>query len=244
MSTWRDYLAAGALAIGCLLGTLDRSEHVEAPSAKLEAIPAVLGEHRGVDEALPEEQLRVAGVSDHIFRRYSSGEHTSFSLYVGYYAAQTSGRSIHSPRNCLPGAGWQTVELGRSTIATSLGESEVNRVILAREQQRAIVYYWYQGRGRVAASEYLVKWQLLRDAALTGRTEEALVRIVVPIDHERHGAEAVAVADRIARGAATRVLPAVQEVLPGAASRVADGPPLPSVGAEAIGSGAGAATSM
>ena len=57
----------------------------------------------------------------------------------------------------------------------------VNRYVLAQGGQRALVYYWYQGRGRVAASEYQVKWELLRDAAFKARTEEAMVRIVVPL---------------------------------------------------------------
>jgi hypothetical protein len=53
------------------------------------------------------------------------------------------------------------------------------------------VYYWYQGRGRVAASEYQVKWELLRDAALRARTEEAMVRIVVPLGAAAKDAAAV-----------------------------------------------------
>jgi EpsI family protein len=57
----------------------------------------------------------------------------------------------------------------------------INRFLLANGGARALVYYWYQGRGRVEANEYRVKWHLLRDAALHGRTEEALVRIVVPL---------------------------------------------------------------
>jgi EpsI family protein len=57
----------------------------------------------------------------------------------------------------------------------------VRRYLLAKQASRALVYYWYQGRGRVSSNEYKVKWELLRDAALKGRTEEALVRIVLPL---------------------------------------------------------------
>ena len=57
----------------------------------------------------------------------------------------------------------------------------VNRYLLKPDSHRALVLYWCQGRGRVEANEYIVKWDLLRDAAVRRRTEEALVRIVVPI---------------------------------------------------------------
>jgi hypothetical protein len=58
----------------------------------------------------------------------------------------------------------------------------VNRYVLKNGFATAIAYYWYEGRGRVEASEYRVKWNLLRDAALLGHTEEALVRLIVPIN--------------------------------------------------------------
>jgi hypothetical protein len=83
------------------------------------------------------------------------------------------------------------------------------------------VYYWYQGRGRIVASEYQVKWNLLRDAALLGHTEEALVRVVSYVNPpagardsasvERAFADADSTGESIASkliGEVTRVLPA------------------------------------
>jgi hypothetical protein len=85
-----------------------------------------------------------------------------------------------------------------------------------------MVYYWYQGRGRIEANEYKVKWDLLRDAALHGRTEEALVRVVVPVaqpaDRTPQAEAAVlAEADRLAVTAAEQMIPAVDRVMPRAA---------------------------
>jgi len=95
-----------------------------------------------------------------------------------------------------------------------------NRVLLANQGVRALVYYWYQGRGRVEANEYKVKWNLLRDAAVDGRTEEALVRIVVPLARSAEGAnkqgqdEAFAAADSIAASVSRELLPSVAKVMP------------------------------
>jgi EpsI family protein len=84
----------------------------------------------------------------------------------------------------------------------------VNRYLLEKESNRAIVYYWYQGRDRVSWNEYAVKWELLRDKAVHGRSEEALVRIVVPL----RGRD-TQTADSIASAAAREVVPALFTLL-------------------------------
>ena len=95
----------------------------------------------------------------------------------------------------------------------------VNRYILANGQSQALVYYWYQGRGRVAADEYTVKWDLLRDAVAHGRSEEALVRLVIPIRRAPgYTTEAwrrrIDAAEEVARAAAAEMIPRLNRALP------------------------------
>jgi EpsI family protein len=172
----------------------------------------------GGDVALPEAELEVAGVTDYVMRVYRPQAGAAadagapwISVYVGYYEMQTRGRTIHSPKNCMPGAGWQALESRTVAITAPDGATaEVNRYLLVNEEQRVLVLYWYQGRGRVVASEYRAKWDLLRDASLKRRSDEALVRIVVPIvAGEEHAFE-------VARDAAIRILPTLTEALPAA----------------------------
>ena len=96
------------------------------------------------------------------------------------------------------------------TVNTPAGPARVNRYLLQNRTEQALVLYWYQGRGRVAADEYRVKGELLRDAALHGRTEEALVRIVV---HLNERTDEAAAASRASETAAA-LIPAVEKVLP------------------------------
>ena len=68
-----------------------------------------------------------------------------------------------------------------------------------------------------------MKLNLLRDAALKGHTEEALVRVVVPLDST---ANASALADSLGMRIATRLMDDVDRVLPradGATSTLALG---------------------
>jgi hypothetical protein len=88
--------------------------------------------------------------------------------------------------------------------------------VLKNGPATALVYYWYQGRGRVVANEYAVKWNLLRDAAIAGHTEEALVRVVVPVSSTQDGRSegALAAADSLAADISARLVREVARVIP------------------------------
>jgi EpsI family protein len=192
-----------------LSGRGQRDLDLRAPLSS--TVPELLASYASEDLTMSEAELRVTGVSQYLARVYQldeTKEKDFFTLYVGYYESQRNGKTIHSPRNCLPGSGWEPLVGGREVIATADGAVEVNRYVLQRGEARALVLYWYQGRGRVEASEYAVKWDLLRDAALLGRSDEALVRLMVPIN----GSEQEAT--RLAVRAAEQLIPAVQAALP------------------------------
>ena len=201
------------LAAGSLLLVAARRQETADLRAPLSTLPVMLEGLAGRDLSVPPEEQRIAGMSSYLMRVYERDSVPKFSVYVGYYEAQLQGRSIHSPKNCLPGAGWEPVAVSSVTIPVPGGAPAptVNRYVLERgaDNSRALVYYWYQGRGRVAWNEYQVKWELLRDKALAGRSEEALVRIVVPV---APGTEATAdsTASRIAR----ELIPAISTILP------------------------------
>ena len=149
------------------------------------AVPDQIAGYKGVDLALSAEERQVAGVADYLLRSYAAAASgpgpAGFSLYVGYYDRQTEGHTIHSPKNCLPGAGWEPLRSQTALIPAPGGPVTVNRYLLHNGSQRALVLYWYQGRGRIASNEYLVKWDLLRDSALRRRSDEALTRLVFPV---------------------------------------------------------------
>jgi EpsI family protein len=175
----------------------------------LESLPAEIGGYTGADQVIPQDQQTVAGMSDYLLRIFTTPDTSAaFSIYVGYYEKQTQGRTIHSPKNCLPGAGWEALSSGQQPLVIGADTVMVNRYELAKKQSRALVYYWYQGRGRVESSEYRVKWELLRDAALTGRSEEALVRIVVPLT------DAMTNPDSVATSVGQMLVLAVRHLLP------------------------------
>ncbi len=211
MREWQRWLPGGLLAVGCLLnGTLLARRAGTTPLAAPIASVAItsLGV-TGTDLSISDDEKRVAGMTAFILRGYQPLDRPYYSIFVSYYDEQRQGKSIHSPKNCLPGGGWEPVESAPVVVPTGAGPVTVNRYRLVKDGQSAVVYYWYQGRGRVAHNEFRVKYELLRDAALHGRTEEALVRIFVQVKGDD-----VAGADAVAREAAFPLVADVNRVVP------------------------------
>ena len=209
----RAYMPAAILLLGCALVFHGTRDQVAVPLAgSLSTVLDTVDGYRIQEQHVSDEERRVAGMTDYVARVYWRPDSTvAFTTYVGYYDKQTQGKSMHSPKNCLPGAGWEVLRDGTATVVASDGPHVVNRYLLKNGAQQAVVYYWYQGRGRTVASEYSVKWYLLRDAALEGHTEEALVRLIVPVDPAKGGE---ARADQLAQEIAPKLLDAVRGVLP------------------------------
>jgi EpsI family protein len=143
-----------------------------------------------VDAAIPGTVL---GVSDYLNRVYRTSSGTPVGLYVGYYNSQRQGDSIHSPMNCLPGAGWEPLSRSSVKIPVAMREGpteiDANRYVIQKGLERQLVLYWYQSHGRTVASEYWSKFYLIADAVRLNRTDGALVRVIAAIDGDSAQAE-------------------------------------------------------
>ena len=211
------YLPGALLSVGFLLVYSTRSQTaVPLAGALTTVLPAWEG-LRITDQTVSDEERRIAGMTDYVARMYwRDSTSVAFTTYVGYYDRQMQGHTMHSPRNCLPGAGWEILKSDVGIIASSGRNVVVNKYLLKNGATEAIVYYWYQGRGRVVANEYAVKWNLLHDAALMGHTEEALVRIVafLPRGSTPANSRSYAATEQLGARVASQLLADVARVLP------------------------------
>ncbi len=175
-------LIAAAMIVAAGIYANGASSPERAPSRDtLSTTPISVERWRGIDTALDDDVLAQLGVDDYINRRYIAADAPPVALYVGYYASQRQGDTIHSPQNCLPGAGWRPVMAERSTIDLGGRTIPVNRFIIQKGMDRQAVLYWYQGRSRVVASELANKAWLMLDAARLRRTDGGLVRLITPV---------------------------------------------------------------
>lgn len=162
-----------------------RRTEVSVTRTAFDTFPMNVGPWRAVvDPPMDEDVLKVLGVDDYLSRIYYTPDGAAVGLYMGFYGSQRQGDTIHSPLNCLPGAGWEPVKDGRLTIDNVDGQGRaitVNRYVVQKGLERQLVLYWYQGHGRVVASEYTSKLYLIHDAIRLNRTDGSMVRVISPI---------------------------------------------------------------
>jgi len=191
-------LLAGAAGVGFL-------SHGEStpPARALSEFPKDVGSYRTVAEfPFDVQTLKVLGVTDYVNRAYFSPANGELGLYIGYFRTQRTGAQIHSPKNCLPGAGWQPTVSEIYQLSLPDGRKvPVNLYVIRKDLDQQIVLYWYQSHGRVVASEYWGKIYMVADAIRLNRTDAALVRITAPVrngDLDAARQQAIAFAQEVA----------------------------------------------
>ena len=174
----RLWITAGVLlGTSVLLNTISHGEPVILRQP-LRELAYTLGAWKGEERPLQERTVQAAGVTDYTNRLYGTQGDFPIQLYVGYYSSQRTGDTIHSPKNCLPGAGWDPIHAGYAAISLPYGRQiVVNEYVIQQDQNKQLVFYWYQGRGRVIANEYWGKFWMVADAISRNRTDSALIRL-------------------------------------------------------------------
>jgi EpsI family protein len=173
--------AAVLLGAFVLLHSVSHGEPV-VPHQPLRDLPYTIGTWSGQERPLSEPVVQAVSVSDYTNRVYFRDGSAPVQLYVGYYGSQETGDTIHSPKNCLPGSGWDPVHSSFATVSVAGGRQiVVNEYLIQQDENKQLVFYWYQGRGRVNASEYAGKFWMVVDAISRNRTDGALVRLITPI---------------------------------------------------------------
>ena len=156
------------------------SERERVPErTSLAEFPAQIGPWREIDsQVLGAGQSRELNADEYISRTYADDNGSLAYLFLAYYASQRHRQTIHSPQNCIPAAGWVMGKHRRHDLSTG---GQINEYKIEKDGVKMLAFYWYQGRGRVEASEYLSRFHTIEDAVFLGRTDGAMVRVIVPM---------------------------------------------------------------
>jgi len=132
------------------------------------------------------------------------------NIFVAWFQSQRAGNSQpHSPQVCLPASGWVPEANGLIDIDTSAGKITVNRYLIVKGDERAVVLYWYQTPRRVVAGEWAAKFWLMTDALRDRRTDTSLVRVTTWVRDSD-----VSSATRSATELSQRLYPMLREIFP------------------------------
>jgi EpsI family protein len=183
MNELRFWTAALLLAgTALLLHARPDTDH-NPPYAPLSQLPAALAGWSGTDQPIDQDTLDVLGSGEFLARIYTRrAEAAPIGLFVGYFPTQRTGQTIHSPKHCLPGAGWVFESSHYVRLTDADGKPhQVGEYIIANGDVRQFVIYWYEAHGRSVANEYMAKIDMIADAVRMNRTDGALVRVITPI---------------------------------------------------------------
>ena len=203
------FLVAAALAAP----TIVPREFPSPARQSLLEFPLQLGEWQGASSALERQYLEALQLDDYVLADYSGAEKIPVNVYVAYYLSPKKGRSSHSPKQCIPGGGWEITSFAPVRLESVPGlsaEQEANRVVIQKGGQKQIVYYWFKQRDRWITSEYAVKFFLFWDSLTRQRADGALVRLVSSM----HAGETEAAVDRRLQTMAGLVTPMLSQYVP------------------------------
>jgi len=177
----RHFLGA-FLLLGATLTVSQLTAHrrSEALAKPLDTIDRQILGFTGTDNpALDPFTLHALQPSSYLVRTYSKPS-LKVDLFIAFYEQQRAGESMHSPKHCLPGSGWEIWSYTGTDIPMGGRSVNVNKYSISHEGERRLVLYWYQSKKRIIASEYLGKILLARDTLMQDSTAASIVRVIVP----------------------------------------------------------------
>ncbi len=199
---WSRFLLVSTMMAGTASMLFLRSATDQVPdSVPLELLPHQIQDRHAVDIPISSATLEVLGHGRFLNRVYADRADTGatnaaaipagmamrdaaipVSLFIGYFPTQRTGQAIHSPQNCLPGAGWTFESSGVTNLRAVDGRQyQVGEYVITDGTQKQEVLYWYRAHGRSIASDYRAKLYMLLDAIRYNRTDGALIRVITPL---------------------------------------------------------------
>jgi EpsI family protein len=212
-SKYVAWLTLALLVQSALFYAAARGEKVPA-GRPLDLFPAQLGGWSEVQNYPVEQEIRDQLKADDLLNRLYADPQSraGVSLFVAYFKTQRTGQSPHSPKNCLPGAGWEPEASGLLDVAVA-GQPQpvrINRFVVSHGGDKSVVLYWYQSQRRVVASEFSAKFWAVMDSIRYHRSDTALVRLTIPVANNDPDT-----ATRIGVAFVQTAFPALKAYLPG-----------------------------
>ena len=202
----KPHILLTILILATTLGAAVWSDH-RAPEILAKPLDAISPEINGWssigNQTLRDTIVASLDATSYLSRTYRKGT-DELDMFTAFYAQQKAGESMHSPKYCLPGGGWEFIEFAKTKLPSSMGTVTINRAVIQKPGIRQLMFYWYQSRTRVVASEYQSKIFLVWDGLVHENPGGSIVRIVLPDRPE---------ADQAGLSFAGRLVEEMQQVL-------------------------------
>ena len=113
LGTWPRFLSA----LVCLLATamalnLRSAREAVVPQTNLAYFPHTINGWNGTDLGLSSDEVATLGPGQFLLRDYDRPNPPTVTLFLAYYPSQQTGDTMYSPKNRLPGSGWEPTNSG------------------------------------------------------------------------------------------------------------------------------------
>ncbi len=180
------FAICGLMALTLGRGLVDARPENTPPHTPFATFPLRFGEWEGRLGRFEPRVLNTLRLTDYWVADYARPQDKiSVNFYMAYYASQRMGSTIHLPQNCIATSGWLIRSREAVEIPVAGGEAvKLSRMLISRAnetQERQLVYYWFDQRGRALTDQYIIKWYLLWDSITMGRTDGTMIRLTTPL---------------------------------------------------------------
>lgn len=205
---WRFYILFIFLGIAAFY-VYTHSEADIPLNKPLDQFPQKIGNWTMTGQARFDERvLAVLLPTDYLSRSYVDAAGNRLSLYIGFHDGGPDSGPIHSPKQCLPGSGWNY--LSNEVKQVNLDGESIPYVsaIYQKDTEKQLFLYWFQVRDQILTNEYALKLAMIKNSVLSNRRDSAFIRLSVM------GAESEEEATGIGEQFIQDFFPAIREALP------------------------------
>jgi len=146
---------------------------------------------RDVDLPNADNILKALETDSTIFKRFTSADGKTVSLYIGHYKKLDKAKLSHSPKVCFTAQGW--IMSNPKHISLSVGKYMLNctAMIVQKDNNKELVYYWYQFDDKTFADLYKMKLALLSKKLRHAKEDNLFIRLTSPVSDGDKKAAAV-----------------------------------------------------
>lgn len=181
IKTWRFIVVYLLLAAAGLYVTLHKDIMVPA-NIPLREFPSTIGEWRQISRGeFSDEILQVLKPTDYLSAQYVNPQGDKVNLYIGYHGGGKGGGEIHSPKHCLPGAGWFKQSEQVVTLKVGGKDLPIVQAVYQKDGEKELFNYWFRAKGdETITSEVGLKLAQIRSSISSRRRDATFIRISAP----------------------------------------------------------------
>lgn len=205
---WRFYILFILLGIAAFY-VYTRSEDDIVINKPLDQFPQKIGNWTMTGQARFDERvLAVLLPTDYLSRSYIDAAGNRLSLYIGFHNGGPNSGPIHSPKQCLPGSGWNRLKENVRQVQFNGETIHYVSAVYQKDAEKQLFLYWFQVRDQILTNEYTLKLAMIKNSVLSNRRDSAFIRLSVM------GAESEEEATGIGERFIQDFFPAIREALP------------------------------